>query len=158
MKDEGYTYIEIIIAIGILSILLWNIIPRMTLIEKRSSAKLSSVIEKTTVTKLVRALTSDFSEIRWPYWQPRPEIRNDSKGMEIVWNDETGEQQSYSITHDNSTIVITRDGRKRLYKLPTLSGFTLIQTGSEIELQLTTGSQSITLPLQYGSKAVAIYE
>ena len=161
MKNDGYTYIEIIAAIAILSILFLGIIPQLRTMEMRGFKTLSTAKDNTQMTQLVNTLTTEISDIHWNYWQPPPMIENIENGVIIRIKTEAHKEWGYRIRREKNSIVIESGEIKRIYTFSDLIHFKVTTENlpdADFNLEIRTPSQSLTLPLHFGSKAIEIPE
>ncbi len=161
MKNKGYTYIEVIVSMGILSILLWNVMPQLRLMEQQGRTIFSTSRDNATMTQLVLTLDTELSDVHWPYWHPAPEVVQTEAGLIISMKTQTQEEWRYEIVRKDNSLILKKGDDIRVFSFSSIQQFKVLSgsiAGTDFLIQLDIPSQSLQIPVHFGSKAIVSYE
>lgn len=141
---------------GILSLLFWNLLPQIRLLETQGSARFEKIASDAGAVQFSRAVLSDFSRMRWAFWQRPPQVEQEEGETRFSWIDQKGEERSYALRAGEGFLEIRQDGEKRIYPVSGLKEFHMEEDeegGADWLLRLTSSHREIRLPLRFGSRS-----
>jgi len=160
-KNNGYTLVETLIAIAILSFLTMMIFPSAQKVERKVRTQWDRAHENAATINLVKKISMDFAGFHWPFWAEGPVLSSTPDTCSLSFLSEQGHLVTYRIEQHDQSVLVTLNDEIMQFRFHTLESFSITFPAKDsvgYSLRLKTAYQDIQIPLYMGTNPVVIHE